>query len=314
MTVTFEGEEKITYRVITKFHTFDLAFKNRKGLIGFPVRGMCQISGYSGVGKSTLAYTLSGIVGSELKENITLADLEEHFDPIFMGTVLENAGFAGTVYNATGDLDHEKLEDMLAKLKEDNYAIGIVDSLGAISPVSEAEGGLEDSNMGRRAMLVAKLARRSIKIGSKKNKPLVLFATNHVHQIIGGRGTLTSGGVVKDYLSATHLRISVKETFDDGSTLIGGKVDKNSFGYGKRVFYLFNLAGFGIHPGLTAMYDCIMLKIAKLDRTVKMSDKNYGFVKKIIENAEDKDLFELFHAALNNGIENTVSTEEDEEE
>ena len=161
--------------------------------------------------------------------------------------------------------------------------------------------------MGRRAMLVAKLARRSIKISSKKNEPLVLFATNHVHQIIGGRGTLTSGGIVKDYLSATQLRISVKETFDDGSTLINGKVDKNSFGYGKRVFRLFNLAGFGIHPGLTALYDCISYGKAKLDRIVEMDGKKYGFIKKIIQQADDEELFEPFHAALS-GVEN-VSAE-----
>lgn len=314
MTVTFEGEETVTHRVLTGFHTFDRAFQNRAGLIGFPVRGMCQVSGYSGVGKSTLVYTLSGIVGKNLERKICLADLEEHFDPAFMGAVLENAGYDGTVYIASGDLDHEKLEDMLAKLKTAGYSIGIVDSLGAISPVSEAEGGLEDSNMGRRAMLVARLARKSIRIGSSKKEPLVVFVTNHVHQIIGGRGTVTSGGVVKDYLSATHLRINVKQTFDDGSTLIGGKVDKNSFGFGKRVFYVFNLAGYGIHPGLTALYDCIMLSLAKLDRTVKMGDRNYGFVKKIIEQAEDKELFVPFVEALRGSGENTVSTGAEDDE
>ena len=312
MTVTFLGKEKKTHRVLTGFYTLDRSFKNRKGDIGFPVRGMCQVSGYQSVGKSTLVYALSGIVASQLGMNISLADLEEHFDPDFMGSVLSNVGFGGSVYNADGYLDHEKLEDMLKKLKEKDYAVGIVDSLGAISPVSEAEGGLEDSNMGRRAMLVAKVARRSIKLGN--DRPLIVFATNHVHQIIGGRGTVTSGGVVKDYLSTTHLRISVKEKFEDGSSLIGGKVDKNSFGFDKKAFYLFNLAGYGIHYGLTAMYDCIMLGIAKSDRTISLGDKKFGYVKRIIEQAEDHELFVPFVNALkDHSGENTVSTEDGEE-
>ena len=315
MTVTFLGEEKKTHRVLTGFYTFDRAFRNRKGVIGFPVRGMCQVSGYSGVGKSTLVYALSGIVASQLNKNIALADLEEHFDPVFMGTVLENVGYSGTVYNAKGLLDHEKLTDMLDQLKNKEYAVGIVDSIGAISPVSEAEGGLEDSNMGRRAMLVAKLARKAIKLGSQKDEPLVMFATNHIHQIIGGRGTISSGGVVKDYLSTTQLRISIKETFDDGSSLIGGKVDKNSFGFGKRTFFLFNLAGYGIHAGLTAMYDCIMLGIAKSDRTITLGDKKFGYAKKIIEAAEDQEMFEPFINALKERSEqNTVSITEEAEE
>ena len=315
MTVTFTGQERKTLRVLTGFYTFDRAFKNKKGDIGLPIRGMSEISGYPGVGKSTLAYTLGGIIASQLNANIALSDLEDHLDPDFMGTVLSNAGFLGNVYNAKGALDHEKLEDMLKKLKAEDYAVGIIDSVGAISPVSEAEGGLEDASMGRRAKLVAIMARRAIKIGSIKDTPLIVFTTNHVHQVMGGRGTTTSGGVVKDYLSTTRMRISIKETFDDGSSLIGGKVDKNSFGFGKRTFFLFNLAGYGIHVGLTAMYDCIMLGIAKSDRTIKLGDTSFGYPKKIIEVAEDQEIFVPFINALKERSEqNTVSITEEAEE
>lgn len=315
MTIQFIGEQRKTYRIQTGFWSFDQAFKNRSGAVGFPVRGICEISGWAGVGKSTLATSLSGIIGKELGVGIALADLEDHFDEDLARKVLEGTGFTGDFFIAPGELDTEKLEAMLLKLRDGSYAIGIVDSIGAISPIAEVEGGLEESSMGRRAKVVAVLSRRAIHFSNYLKKPYIIFATNHVHAVMGGRGTVTSGGVVKDYLCTTRIRLKSKEIFDDGSTLLNGKVDKNSFGYSHRAFNLVNVVGWGFHPGLTAVFDCVDKKLATNSRVVKLGDKSYGYMKQLIASPDDFQLFEPFQQALKDNkvrVDEIVSKGKDE--
>jgi len=296
--VTFIGEEKNTHRLITPWHTFNWAFENRKGEIGFPIRAICEISGFEGTGKSTFAYCLASHIASEVDGTIAFADIEEHFDSDFMRTVLENNGFSGSVHIVPGKTDGDKVDELVKIMKGEEYPVGILDSIGAISPVSELEGKAEDANMGRRAKMVNAMSRRIIHAFAYKETPSVLLFTNHVHPNIGSLGFTTPGGVSKKYLTTTQIRLSKKEKMDDGSFLIGGKVTKHSFGFEQRVFFLFNLAGWGIHPGLTAVYDCIMLDIAKKERVVKLGDQSFGYMKDLIRDAEDLEMFEPFIKAL----------------
>jgi RecA/RadA recombinase len=299
--ITFTGkiDVKIT-RVITGFHTLDHALINRKGEMGLPIKTICEVAGPKGVGKSTFVYSLAGIVAKELKSNIALGDVEEHFDPEYVSQVLEHIGFDEKVYNSQHEADNEILQDLAVKLSEKSYSVGILDSIGAVSPISEDEGNLEDANMGRRALLMGKFARRIIKVFRSKETPTILFATNHVHPNMGFAGTSTSGGKVLEYLTSTRIRLSNKEIYDDGSYWLGGKIDNNTFGFSKRVFYVFCLAGYGLHPGLTAVRDCVMLDIAKESKTVKLEDKSYGFFKNMIKKFDDPELFAPFIEALKN--------------
>ena len=297
--VTFIGEEKKTHRLITPWHTFNHAFENRKGEIGFPVRAICEISGFEGTGKSTFAYCLASYIANEVKNGaIAFADIEEHFDTEFTRIILENVRFTGNFHIVPGKTDGHKVDNLVKLMKEENYPVGILDSVGAISPIAEIEGKAEDANWGRRAKLVNAHLRRIIHVFAYKNTPSILLYTNHVHPRMGGFGYVTPGGVAKEFLTTSQFRLTKKEKQDDGSFLIGGKVTKNTFGYEQRVFYLFNLAGWGIHPGLTAVYDCIMLGIANKDKTIKMNDKSYGYMKNMLKSPEDEELFEPFMKAL----------------
>jgi len=64
------------------------------------------------------------------------------------------------------------------------------------------------------------------------------------------------------------------------------------------VFFLFNLAGWGIHPGLTAVYDCLLLGLAKKERVVKLGDQSFGYMKDLIDGADDLEMFAPFIKAL----------------
>src|SRR5512139_2950367 len=111
MSVKVVSASPSTKRVITGLKTFDIAFENVRGQIGFPIGTMTEIFGPTGCGKSTLTFGLSGLIGSHLDTNIALADFEG-FDPDFMVTILENSGFNGTIYHLQ-DKSDEKVLDKL---------------------------------------------------------------------------------------------------------------------------------------------------------------------------------------------------------
>lgn len=313
MAVKFIGEVKPVYRVMTGWHSFDHAFQNRKGDLGFPVSTICEVAGPTGAGKSTLIYSLASKIAINLNSNVALVDLET-FDPDYMELIMNNAGYDGTVNIISSDKDGEALDELIKVMKGSDYSIGILDSIGAISPIAEEESEMEAANMGRRAKLLATLSRKMIHTERVRAAPTVLFATNHVHSVMGGRGTITSGGVTKDYIMTTRLRIAVKETFEEGGNLLGGKVDKNRFGFGKRPFYLFNLMGFGIHDGLTAVMDCIMCGLAERVRTIKLDGVSHGYLKDLILGYNNPDLFLPFKQALKNSVPLIEKKENIEEE
>lgn len=284
------GTTSHVQRICTGLYSFDRAFVNQKGDIGFPIGKGVEIYGSTHCGKSTITYGFAGMIARILKKDIALADFEG-FDPDFLTTVLQSTGFDGKIYCIQENDDETALDLLLATLRKPEYCVGIVDSIGAISPVSEAEGDLGESNMGRRAFLMAQFTRKALKILRTETK--TIFMINHAYPRIGGRGMDTPGGEVKKYL--TSMRISVKrrylknkyEEFPDGSYIIEGEVIKNRWGLKDKCFHLFVLAGYGIHVGLTAMYDLIDLGLVERGRSMKMDGVSFGTLKDVIMKAHD---------------------------
>ena len=327
--VNILGASVPVQRINTGLYSFDHAFINREGDVGFPIGKGVEIYGNTFVGKSTITYGLAGIVAKETGKDIALADFEG-FDPKFLQTVLVNAGFDGNINCIQKKEDEEALEELLVCLRDKQYGVGILDSIGAISPVSEAEGELGEANMGRRAFLMAQFTRKALKI-MRSEEQKTIFMINHAYPRIGGRGLDTPGGEVKKYL--TSIRIAIKRKYlkgsyveyPDGSYVIEGTVVKNRWGLKDKTFNLFVLSGKGIHFGLTAMYDCIALGLAKKDRTVKIMqnkkfDTSLGTMKEIVEKAHagDTEFFEIFDAALisyeAHKLQGTLPEEMDEED
>ena len=199
---------------------------------------------------------------------------------------------------------------MLAHLIDD-CGIGIIDSIGAISPIAEKEGDLGEANMGRRAKLVAQLTRKSLN-EFRKDRDNAMFMINHVHPILGGMGTTTPGGETLKYLVGIRLRVKRKEEFPDQSYLMEGTVVKNRFGYRNRQFYIFMLAGTGIHVGLTAMFDCFILGLAERGKVVKMDGQSHGYLKDLVKAAHEgrNEVFQPFIDKLS-GASAVIETKEE---
>lgn len=290
------GEPVFIHREITGLYTLDRACINAKGDLGFPVGTIVQIAGSTGVGKSTSVYSISGMLSNALQKNIALADFEG-FDAGYLVDVLTHAGYTGDLLLIQKETDEDALDELVRSIKSEQYGIGIVDSIGAISPIAEKEGDLGEANMGRRAFLTNQFSRKVMSY-LRENKKGV-FIINHLHPSIGRQfGMVTPGGMTLKYLVGIDIRMKRADAFDDGSFVVAGKVKKNKFGLGESTFFLFCLSGRGVHKGLTAVYDCIVTKRATLSRVVKMDDVSYGYMKDIIMKADDEEFFQPFYEKL----------------
>jgi RecA/RadA recombinase len=307
-------------RIQTGLHSFDRAFINADGDIGFPIGKGVELFGQTHVGKSTIVYSLAGMIANELEGNIALADFEG-FDPIFLETVLTNSGFDGILYYIQTNEDEEALDELISSLRNEKNKciVGIVDSIGAISPISEAEGSLGEANMGKRAFLVAQFARKGLKLLRDPN-PRTIFMINHAYPVIGGRGLTSPGGEVKKYLASIRIQVKRKyvsggyEEFPDGSYVILGQVVKNRWGLKDRTFHLFVLSGKGVSKELTAVYDCLVMKLAKKDRVIKIGDQSFGYLKNIVDEARagNTDFFQPFFELLSQHKDtDTIENQED---
>lgn len=310
------GDYPDIQREITGFHSLDVALSNANNL-GIP-RTIYDISGYSGVGKSTFVLSLAGMIASASKKNIAISPIEE-LDKTLMTSVLEMQGFDQEVHILLDSNDEKTLDALREDITKEDTAVGILDSVGAISPIAELEAdSIADVNMGRRAQLMAKLSRHILHIQRFRKSPLSFFMISHLHAVIGGRGSITSGGVVKRYLSKVCIRLNRKETFEcDGSYILEGTVEKLSYGQSGRKFRVFCLAGKGLHPGLSALSDCEFYKFAKRateKAPITMGKEKYPKYSTLIAEAQagNNEVFKPFIKELKNA--SVIESDEEEQE
>lgn len=317
MPINLMGDDyPLMQRVITGFHSLDrsLAKDKTDKEIGFPLRTMTEIFGPTGLGKTTFSLSIGGLIASKLGGNIGVIPID-NMDRDIASTILHTVGFEGDVHFSLKKEDEESIDNLMQLMWDEdknNISFGLLDSLAAISPISEQEGGVGDANMGRRAKIASSLSHKVNHILKLRKTPSIFMFTNHVHQNIGFVGTNTSGGVTSKYMSQIRIRLKSVDEFDDGCVL-EGKIEKFNFGPDKRTFHVFMLGGVGLHLGLSAVWDCIFLKKATLDNTIKMDGKSYGRANKLIAGRDDEDLFKPFIDKLNDNPEiDTVGLSPDE--
>lgn len=293
-----EGVDADIQRVSTGLYSLDMALGG-----GLPLRSFMEISGYEGSGKSSLSYYLLGAVSSP-KSGIAIGD-NEGLDPNYAARSAGRAGWSGTlkvvpyVNRKFEPTSEEEMLDILA-----NYIVDpsvrslLLDSIGGISPTGEEEGSVADANMGKRAQITGRFLRKAVHRLRHTPEPKVLIATNHIHQIIGGQGTMTSGGKAVHYLASTRIRLQADK--DDGFWVVKGKIVKRRYHGFKPIenFQVVLIPGEGIHKGLSAVQDCLMFGLAVLDRTIRLGGVSYGYFKNMVENRNDSSLFVHFVKTL----------------
>lgn len=305
------GQIPQTRRVITGLNSLDRAFNVDQKRLGIPVGCGYEFFGFTHTGKSTFTYSLASIIALAEKRGWALCDLEG-FDLKFVQSIAEFQGMGdediiricdGTtikgkdIYTATEEM---LLDELVKYLKTGEYAVGMLDSVAAISPVSEQEGDVGEANMGRRAKAIVQVTRKMGKVFRQEFAPTFL-AVNHYLQKIGEKGYYVPGGEAKNYLFSVRVRLQQlkDERFEDGSYILRGFVEKNRWGGGRdgNQFEVFIQSGMGIHRGLTAVLDCLSLGIVAKGSWVSVGENKFR-LKELRESWADPDTYQPFYEAL----------------
>jgi RecA/RadA recombinase len=329
--ITFTGDTfESTNRVVTQCHSLDFALGDRLGNVGVPTRSIIEVYGGKNVGKSTFAFSLLGMIGAKLQRNVTILDWEGQSRETIEG-VLETQSFFGSVnylLNKGTETSEETLERFVSEMENEEQNVGMMDSIGGFIPTAYSEGGIGDSNMGVFAREIGRFTSKLNRIILRSEEPGIAFLTNHVHPTIGSmvQGQSTSGGETKKYLA--HVRIDLKRAYIGNSPvnfgesyLLRGKIDSNRFGFSGREFYVFIVAGEGIHIGLSALWDCVIAGHATLSAksikdsvVVNMDDTSYGKFRTIFSERNNKEFFAPFINKLREDNDTVSDDAEDVEE
>ncbi len=328
MPITFTGDTfESTNRIVTQCYSLDHALADSLGNVGVPNKSIIEAYGGKNVGKTTFCLSVAGMIASKLQKNFTMLDWEGQSRETVEG-ILDAQGFFGKVnylLNKGDEVSEDTLERFVSELEDDEQNVGLMDSIGGFIPNAYSEGSIADSNMGVFAREIGRFTSKLNRIILRSDNPGVVFLTNHVHPTIGSmvQGQSTSGGETKKYLA--HVRIDLKRAYIANSPvnfgesyLLRGHVDSNRFGYSGRDFYVFIIAGEGIHIGLTALWDCVIAGHATLSAKsikdsvgVSMDGVSYGKMRGLLQNKNDVELFVPFINKLREG--NTVSEDIEEE-
>lgn len=322
MSITFTGDTFGTAeRIITNFHSLDWALADQQDHRGVPTGIIIETYGPKNVGKSSFCFSMMGTLASALGKDILLLDWEGQ-NRETVESILVAAGFEGTVeyvLNKPDETSEKTVERFVDKLYVDNQPIALIDSVGAFRPTANMEGDLSDANMGAFARETGRYHDWMVSALQRAKNKGIIFTTNHLHPKIGFRvtGQETSGGVKHTYL--THVRIDLKRSFlknkdgsDGGTTLdfgetwlLEGHIDSSRIGYSKRDFHVFVVGGEGIHPGLTALWDCVLAGYAEVSAkkvteatTITMDGQKFGKIGTIIRNRHEREQFVAFFNKL----------------
>lgn len=316
-------------RVVTGLHSLDYSFADNSGNIGIPLRSIIELTGVHSIGKSTVAFSLGGMVAASLHRNITLIDFERQNENT-LESCLNLAGFSGDVDWASyileeqakkkGDDSSEKILDISTKkCYLENPDVIIIDSIAAFTPTAMHEGDLGDANMGIRAKTIKAWFLRTLKPLLSNAEPNVVFYTNHLYPVVGGfRPSMnapvpmdSAGGTAVGYLSTQSVdlkRLFGYEYPEQGGWVLEGKIAKNRDGFGKeskKSFFIYLQAGEGISRNLTSVIDCIMYELASSSSknvtessTISMDGNKFGKFRDLIAARHDNSLFLPFINAL----------------
>lgn len=302
------GEYPPIERVETGLWSLDRALSN-KSSIGFPMTSY-EVTGFGGIGKSTWASSILGMVGAHYNKDMVYAPIEP-IDRELLGSILDSVSFEKICHIISGQTDEEIVDNFCEMLADDKVSGGVFDSLTAISPIAEVESSSADMNMGRRARLAGVLARKLVHLNRFRQSPVATIIISHVATPMSmtptNTGSSTTGGETKKNLSKVRIKLRkmpepTMTDLEDNAFVIEGLVEKFNFGKDKRKFYCVVLGGRGIHVGLSAVYDCKVLKLATFGKSVTLGGEKFGNIRTLIQRAHDgeTEIFQPFIDALKN--------------
>lgn len=197
--------------------TLDLAL----GVGGLPKGRIIEIYGPESSGKTTIA--LHAIAESQ-KQGGTAAfiDAEHALDPVYAKAIGVNTD---DLLVSQPDNGEQALEIAEALINSGAVDIIVIDSVAALVPQQEIEGGMGDSHMGVQARLMSQALRKLAGAINKTN--CILIFINQLRSKIGvmyGNPETTTGGNALKFYASVRIDIRKSETLKNGSDAYGNRV------------------------------------------------------------------------------------------
>ena len=191
------------------------------GIGGYPKGRIIEIYGPESSGKTTLA--LTAISEAQKKGGqAAFVDAEHAIDPVYAAALGVNID---ELILSQPDNGEQALEivDMLAS--SEAVDIIVVDSVAALVPQSELEGGMSDSNVGAHARLMSKAMRKLTGVLNKSNCTVIFI--NQLREKVGvvyGNPEVTTGGRALKFYSTIRIDIRKAEAIKEGDKILGNTV------------------------------------------------------------------------------------------
>jgi len=191
------------------------------GIGGYPKGRIVEIYGPESSGKTTLA--LSAIAECQKKGGqAAFVDAEHAIDPVYASRLGVNID---ELILSQPDNGEQALEivDMLAA--SEAVDIIVVDSVAALVPQAELDGGMADSNVGAHARLMSKAMRKLAGVLNKSNCTVIFI--NQLREKVGviyGNPEVTTGGRALKFYASIRIDIRKAEALKEGDKIFGNTV------------------------------------------------------------------------------------------
>ncbi len=188
---------------------------------GYPEGRVLEIYGPESSGKTTLA--LHAVAQVQKRGGLAAyVDAEHALDPEYAKKIGVNLDDLLVSQPDTGE---QALEITETLVRSSAVNLVVVDSVAALVPRAELEGGMGDSVMGMQARLMSQALRKLTGVISKSNTTVIFI--NQLRMKIGvmfGNPEVTAGGQALKYYASVRCDIRRIEQIKDGDRIIGNKV------------------------------------------------------------------------------------------
>lgn len=226
--VVMKMGEKPTMNVST-ISTGCLELDIALGAKGLPRGRIVEIYGPESSGKTTIALHCVA-EAQKLGGTVAYIDVENALDPVYAQKIGVNVDEMYISQPDTGEIALEIVDSLVSSGAMDMV---VVDSVAALVPKAEIEGGMGDSHVGLQARLMSQ-ALRKLAGTINKTKCVVIFI-NQLREKVGisyGNPEITPGGRALKFYSSVRIEIRKGgEYIKEGSEVIGcitkAKIAKN---------------------------------------------------------------------------------------
>lgn len=246
------------------------------GIGGIPRGRVTEIYGPEASGKTTLALHIVA-EAQKLSGEVAFIDAEHALDPVYAKRVGVDTD---RLLLSQPDGGEQALEIVEHLCRSNAIDLIVVDSVAALVPRQEIEGGMGDTHVGLQARLMSQALRKLTSIVSKSNTAVIFI--NQTRMKIGVppyvNPETTTGGVALKFYSSVRLEVravgSIKSTAGEGE-IMGAKtrvkIVKNKFAPP------FKRVEFPIIFGLGISAEDILLDLAVEHEVVKRAGSWFSY-------------------------------------